>query len=50
MVFMSLWDTQVKDGIVSFDEFLDYYRDISCSVDSDEDFVAIIDASWKQNE
>ena len=31
--FMSLWDTQVADGIVTFDEFCDYMRDVSCSID-----------------
>lgn len=24
--FMKQWDTQVADGIVTFDEFMDYYR------------------------
>ena len=50
MEFMSLWDTQEKDGIVTFDEFCQYYRDISCSVDSDQEFSAIMDAAWKLNE
>ena len=34
--FMGMWDTQVADGIVSFDEFCDYFRDISASIDSDD--------------
>jgi len=50
MEFMSLWDTQVKDGVVSFDEFCDYYRDVSASVDTDEEFCTIIDGAWKLNE
>ena len=50
MEFMSLWDTQEKDGIVTFDEFCQYYRDISCSVDTDAEFCAIMDAAWKLNE
>lgn len=47
MEFMALWDTQQKDGIVTIEEFLDYYRDISCSVDNDEEFEMIIDCAWK---
>jgi hypothetical protein len=50
MEFMSLWDTQVKDGCVTFDEFCDYYRDISASVDTDEEFVTIVTGAWKLNE
>lgn len=50
MEFMSLWDTQVKDGTVTFDEFCDYYRDVSASVDTDEEFCTIVTAAWKLNE
>lgn len=47
MKYMSLWDTQKADGIVTFDEFLDYYRDISASIDEDEYFAAMITSAWK---
>lgn len=47
MEFMSLWDTQVKDGIVTWDEFLSYYKDISCSVESDAEFYKIMCEAWK---
>lgn len=47
MSYMSLWDTQVADGIVTFDEFLDYYKDISASIDSDAQFVSMIKSAWK---
>ena len=47
MEFMSLWDTQVKDGIVTLDEFNEYYKDISASVDSDEEFCFILKQAWK---
>ena len=50
MEFMSLWDTQVKDGCVTFDEFCAYYKDISASVDTDEEFCTIVTAAWKLNE
>lgn len=45
--FMSLWDTQTADGIVTFDEFCDYYRDVSCSVDTDEYFAVMMTSAWK---
>jgi len=47
LTFMSLWDTQVPDGIVTFDEFLDYFRDVSASYDSDEAFIAMMISAWK---
>jgi len=47
LTFMSLWDTQVPDGIVTFDEFLDYYRDISASYDDDAAFVAMMKSAWR---
>ena len=45
--FMSLWETQVIDGIVTFDEFCDYMRDVSCSIDTDEYFEAMMKSAWK---
>lgn len=47
MEYMSLWDTQVKDGIITFDEFLAYYEDFSASEDDDEKFVAAMKEAWK---
>lgn len=44
---MKLWDTQVADGIVTFNEFLDYFADVSASIDSDEYFAAMMKSSWK---
>jgi len=45
--YMSLWDTQHADGIVTFDEFCDYYRDVSCSIDTDEYFAVMMTNAWK---
>ncbi len=45
--FMTQWDTQEKDGIVTFDEFVDYYTDISASIDDDEYFQLMIKQAWK---
>ena len=43
---MSLWETEKVDGIVTFEEFCDYYRDISAAVDTDEEFAAIMSSAW----
>lgn len=45
--FMDKWDTQEKDGIVTIDEFYDYYRDVSASIDTDEYFEAMMKSAWK---
>lgn len=45
--FMDKWDTQEKDGIVTIEEFYDYYRDVSASIDTDEYFEAMMKSAWK---
>jgi len=45
--FMSMWDTQVADGIVTFDEFCDYFKDVSASIDTDEYFAVMMQNAWK---
>lgn len=45
--FMRMWDTQVADGIVTFEEFLDYFKDISASIDGDDYFALMMQNSWK---
>ncbi len=45
--FMSMWDTQVADGIITFDEFCDYFRDVSASIDEDNYFAEMMRNSWK---
>ena len=44
---MSLWDTQVADGIITFDEFCDYFKDVSASIDDDEYFRVMMVNAWK---
>lgn len=44
---MGQWDCQEKDGIVTFDEFCDYYAGVSCSIDTDEYFAEMMKQSWK---
>jgi len=36
-----------NDGKVTLDEFLDYYRDLSMSIPSDEYFVAMMESTWQ---
>lgn len=45
--FMSLWDTQQRDAIVTFEEFCDYYADVSASIDSDAYFEEMMKSAWK---
>ena len=45
--FMSMWDTQVADGIVTFEEFCEYFKDVSASIDTDEYFEAMMKSAWK---
>ena len=45
--FMKQWDTQVADGIVTFEEFMYYCRDVSASIDSDEYFAVMMKNAWK---
>jgi len=40
--FMEQWDTLEQDGICTFEEFVEYYRDVSCSIDEDDYFELVI--------
>lgn len=44
--FMCVWETHKKDGIVTVEEFEDYYKDVSCSVDEDDYFELMIRNAW----
>ena len=44
--YMSMWDTEKPDGIVTLREFARYYEDISASIDSDDYFEAVIRGAW----
>jgi len=45
--FMGMWDSETApDGKLTFPQFLDYYRDISASIDSDEYFELMIRNAW----
>ena len=45
--FMSQWDTLNKDGKVTLEEFEDYYKDVSASIDRDDVFELMMRNAWK---
>ncbi len=45
--FLSHWDRGDMDGSVTLDEFIDYYRDISASIDEDDYFELMIRNAWR---
>lgn len=44
--FMAQWDTDRRDNKVTLDEFIDYYKDVSASVDEDDYFELVIRNAW----
>lgn len=44
--FMSQWDTIDKDGVVTLPEFMEYYKDVSASIDTDDYFVFMMERAW----
>ena len=45
--FMTQWDTQEQDGIVTWEEFQDYFSGVSSSIDRDDYFELMMKNSWK---
>jgi Ca2+-binding EF-hand superfamily protein len=45
--FINVWDSGVKDGIISREEFEDYFRDVSAGIDKDEEFAFMLNNCWK---
>ncbi|XP_059950325.1 calcyphosin isoform X2 [Mesoplodon densirostris] len=45
--FLDNFDSSEKDGQVTLAEFQDYYSGVSASVDTDEEFVAMMTSAWR---
>uniref|UniRef100_F7DSR6 EF-hand domain-containing protein n=3 Tax=Ornithorhynchus anatinus TaxID=9258 RepID=F7DSR6_ORNAN len=45
--FLDNFDSPDKDGQVTAEEFLDYYSGVSTSVNTDEEFVAMVQSAWR---
>ena len=45
--FLSQWDKQDKNDSITVDEFEDYYKDISASIDDDDYFELMIRNAWR---
>jgi len=44
--FISQWDTRDHDGIITYEEFLDYYKNVSASIEKDDYFELMIRNAW----
>ena len=45
--FMGQWEGGDKDGVVTYEEFEDYYKEISAGIDDDEYFELMIRNAWR---
>ena len=45
--FMGQWERENKDGLVTFEEFEDYYKEVSASIDDDDYFELMIRNAWR---
>ncbi|XP_004689365.1 PREDICTED: calcyphosin isoform X2 [Condylura cristata] len=45
--FLDNFDSSEKDGQVTLAEFQDYYSGVSASMDTDEEFVAMMSSAWR---
>merc|ERR1719440_2161126 len=48
--FMEQWDTQEADGVITLQEFEEYYADVSASIDSDDEVITEFMEQWDTQE
>ena len=48
--FMTQWDKLKSDKIITIEEFEDYYKDVSASIDRDDYFELMMRNAWKITE
>ena len=44
--FLAVWETSARDGVVNQAEFLDFYKDVSPAIDSDNVFENMVCNTW----
>jgi hypothetical protein len=44
--FSNAWETQKKDGLISRDEFFQYYTEVGAHIESDDEFEAMLKQLW----
>jgi hypothetical protein len=47
MTYMGSWDTQERDGVISWDEFLAVHSDVSLGVSTDEAFHGVLSSIFR---
>ena len=47
---IDLWDTGTKDGVVTREEFMEYYADVGAAIDGDDFFELMIKNAWHIDE
>ena len=45
--FLQCWDTQMLDGVISLAEFVDYYKDVSPTIISDDVWENMVRNTWR---
>ena len=45
--FMGQWELGEKDGVVTYEEFEDYYKEVSASIDGDDYFELMMRNAWR---
>ena len=44
---MKQWDVHTRDNKITYEEFEDYYKDVSASIDTDDYYEAMMRSAWQ---